>query len=270
MNPSAGTSRTRLRFFFLLSIRAGASLIQTLSTTPTPAVSPVDAESIAGGVAPEVNEVVVRPRRIRARRGQGDRLREEILSAVEQLLVQTGDAEAVSIRAVSQLVGVTAPSIYRHFVDKDAMVLAACTQAWERFDHYLIEAAASESDPLLSIKAEALAYLRFASAHPGEYKVLFMVPTSTTQEQAHNVFDIEKSEYTALVHIAQSVERAIAARSILPIADPMTMATMLWASVHGIASLRIAKPEVPWPSVEEQLEVMFALLANGMCAPAPH
>jgi hypothetical protein len=48
------------------------------------------------------------------------------------------------------------------------------------------------------------------------------------------------------------------------------MAAMLWASVHGIASLRIAKPEVPWPSVEDQLEVMFAMLANGMCVQSPN
>jgi AcrR family transcriptional regulator len=221
-------------------------------------------------IAPAAAEVELRPRRVRARRGQGDRLREEILSAVEQLLVQTGDAEAVSIRAVGQLVGVTAPSIYRHFADKDDMVRAACRQAWERFDHYLIEAAAGESDPLLSIKAEALAYLRFASAHPGEYKVLFMVATAETVEDAQAVFDLEKSEYASLVHMAHSVERAIEAKIIVPIADPMTMAAMLWASVHGIASLRIAKPEVPWPSVEDQLEVMFAMLANGMCVQSPN
>jgi AcrR family transcriptional regulator len=208
----------------------------------------------------------VRPRRVRARRGEGDRLREEILEAVEQLLVKTGDAEAVSIRAVSQLVGVTAPSIYRHFVDKDAMVRAACTQAWERFDLLLIEAAERETDPLMKIKAEALAYLRFASSHPGEYKVLFMVPPEESAiESADNVFNVDKSEYTSLVHIAHAVEKAIEDGLIARIAEPMAMATMLWASVHGIASLRIAKPEVPWPSVEDQLELMFRLLSGGMC-----
>lgn len=144
------------------------------------------------------------------------------------------------------------------------MVFAACTQAWERFDHYLIEAAVSESDPLLSIKAEALAYLRFASAHPVEYKVLNMVPTSEGDEEAQAVFHMDNSEYTSLVYIAKSVEKAIDAKVIRAVADPMTIATMLWASVHGLASLRKAIPEVPWPSVEDQLEVMFAMLANGI------
>jgi AcrR family transcriptional regulator len=50
-------------------------------------------------------------RRHRARRGEGDRLREEILAAAERLLLETGDESAVSIRAVADAVGVTPPSI---------------------------------------------------------------------------------------------------------------------------------------------------------------
>jgi len=49
------------------------------------------------------------PRRHRARRGEGARLREEILAAGTRLLLETGDEEAVSIRAIAQAVGVTPP-----------------------------------------------------------------------------------------------------------------------------------------------------------------
>ena len=65
---------------------------------------------------------VQRLRRRRAPRGSGDQLREEILDATTELLLKTGEAKAVSIRAVSQLVGVTPPSIYLHFADKDALL----------------------------------------------------------------------------------------------------------------------------------------------------
>ena len=41
------------------------------------------------------------PRRARARRGEGPRLREEILAAATRLLAETDDEEAVSIRAVA-------------------------------------------------------------------------------------------------------------------------------------------------------------------------
>src|SRR5205807_237758 len=45
--------------------------------------------------------------RRRARRGEGPRLREELLAATERLLAETGDEEAVSIRAIADAVGVT-------------------------------------------------------------------------------------------------------------------------------------------------------------------
>ena len=41
--------------------------------------------------------------RPRARRGDGLRLRDEILEATERLMLASGDADAVSIRAVAKL-----------------------------------------------------------------------------------------------------------------------------------------------------------------------
>ncbi len=67
-------------------------------------------------------------RRARSRKGEGRRLREEILDATEALLLETGAAEQVSIRAVADAVGVTPPSIYRHFPDKDTLIY----EVWDR------------------------------------------------------------------------------------------------------------------------------------------
>jgi AcrR family transcriptional regulator len=72
------------------------------------------------------------PRRSRARRGEGDRLREQILEAAEHLLIQTGNEEAVTIRAVAEAVGVTPPSVYLHFADKDDLLFAICERHFAR------------------------------------------------------------------------------------------------------------------------------------------
>jgi AcrR family transcriptional regulator len=61
-------------------------------------------------------------RRPRLPRGEGRRLRGEIMAAAERLLIDTGSQEAVSIRAVADAVGVTPPSIYRHFADKSELI----------------------------------------------------------------------------------------------------------------------------------------------------
>src|SRR3954465_14240883 len=75
-------------------------------------------------------------RRGRNPRGQGERLREDIVGAALRLLDEHGDDQALSMRAVAREVGVAATSVYIHFADRDALVLAAL----ERFHRELLEA----------------------------------------------------------------------------------------------------------------------------------
>lgn len=208
--------------------------------------------------------------RVRLRRGEGDRLREEVLDAAEQLMVDAASADAVSIRAISQVVGVTAPSIYRHFADRDALVLAACERAYNRFDDYIDKAAADATDPLHDIKSRALAYVRWALDNPGQYRVLFMLPGTHThdEETAHNSFDADKSHIQGLQQLDHALADAVAQGLIQPIGPTMELATLLWSMVHGIASIRIAQPEFPWPDVEKTVVEMFQMLAVGMCTDA--
>src|SRR5258708_40180525 len=73
-------------------------------------------------------------RRPRAPRGSGDLLRNEILDAATALLLESGQARAVSIRSVAQRGGVTPPSIYLHFDDKDALLDAVGARSLARLD----------------------------------------------------------------------------------------------------------------------------------------
>jgi AcrR family transcriptional regulator len=218
------------------------------------------------------NETVVPMKRVRARRGEGDRLRNEILDAAEKLLVETADAESVSIRAISQIVQVSAPSIYRHFEDKDALVMAVCERAYERFGEVLRAGAEAYPGPLGAIKGRALAYVHFALANPGHYRVLFMTPGNLVRVDHHHEhsFDVGQPGMKGLVELVAAVEQTITDGLVQPVASPLEMSLMLWAHVHGIASLRIAEPDMPWPPVEQQVDTMFMMLAQGMLTPLAH
>src|SRR5271165_7129521 len=89
----------------------------------------------------------VRPTRSRARRGEGERLKEEIVAATAALLESTGDVDAVSIRAIADAVGVSSPSIYLHFPDKTALLYAVCQERFEQLDQVMEAAARLASDP---------------------------------------------------------------------------------------------------------------------------
>ena len=51
------------------------------------------------------------PARQRNRRGEGDRLREEIITAASQIIGETGDDSALTLRAVARRIGIAAPYI---------------------------------------------------------------------------------------------------------------------------------------------------------------
>src|SRR3954468_942786 len=98
-----------------------------------------------------------RPRR-RASRGSGEQLRAEIVAATKDLLAGGASAESVSIRAVAEAVGVTPPSIYLHFADKDALIEAVVADVFAELDAALVGAAASVEEPLDKLCAFGTAY----------------------------------------------------------------------------------------------------------------
>ncbi|KAA8890799.1 TetR/AcrR family transcriptional regulator [Nocardia colli] len=181
-------------------------------------------------------------RRSRSARGTGAQLRTEILDAARELLARTGHADAVSIREISKLVGVSAPSIYRHFADKDALIEAVVVQVFEDLDAAIVAETDPSVSPITRLCQQGLAYVRFAREHPEQYR-LATVPTMSVGA----VDQVLGSG--AFQHFSQTVQECMDAGVITP-GDPMPVVLDLWAAAHGIASLLIAKPYIPWGDTE--------------------
>ena len=81
-------------------------------------------------------------------------------------MAKAATADDVSIRSVATAVGVTAPSIYLHFADKQELISAVVVDVFEELDRAMVAASASVEDPLERLKAMGLAYVRFAIDHP--------------------------------------------------------------------------------------------------------
>ena len=178
-------------------------------------------------------------RRPRARRGEGDRLHSEILNAAQRLLLETGDEEAMSIRAVADAVGITPPSIYMHFSDKDELLYAVCRKLFEDLDALFEGAAAQSDDPIESLRLRGRAYVRFGLEHPEHYRIMFMRRRNPEVEARHAGDDMP-----AFDHLVESVQRCIDSGD-LPPGDPMGAALALWASVHGLTSILISNKQLP-------------------------
>jgi AcrR family transcriptional regulator len=181
-------------------------------------------------------------RRPRARKGEGPRLRDEIMTATERLLLQTGSAEAVSIRAVADAVGVTPPSIYRHFPDKQTLIYEVCAGHFAALLEHIQKAVAGIDDPVDAVAARGRAYVRFGMANPEPYRIMFMTKPEGMLEQMEEWFEKAEVFYDAQSAIQQCID---AGRLRPEHTDAYRVCLGYWARVHGLTSLTVSKPFLP-------------------------
>jgi AcrR family transcriptional regulator len=196
-----------------------------------------------------------RPRRRRNPRGQGDRLRGELIEAATALLAELGDADKLSIRAVARRAGVTPPSIYRHFADKQSLVLAVLEERFSEFDRFLSEAEAAASDPCDALTRRCHAYVEFAREHPGHYRVLFStkVPIPSVRNAGRGSAspgEHPRAGAVSFFALVEAIQRCLDAGAESD-RDSSFLAVELWTVLHGVVDLRITYPDLPWPPPEE-------------------
>jgi AcrR family transcriptional regulator len=202
--------------------------------------------------------------RPRSRRGEGESLREDLLAATERLMIETGSADAVSIRAIADAVGVTPPSIYLHFPDKNSLILAVCERHFEEFDAVVEAAGQSTHDPVESLRRRGRAYVRFGLENPEPYRILFMTPA----EGARQYDVLAGAGGRAFQHLVDAVQRCIDAGAFRP-ADPVFAATGVWTAVHGVTSLLISLPGFPWPDVDAIVDHVCEIQIRGLSESVP-
>jgi AcrR family transcriptional regulator len=181
----------------------------------------------------------------RNRRGQGERLRRDIIDATLRMLDELGDDEALSLRAVAREVGIAATSVYIHFADRDALVFAALEQCTHTLMSDLDRAESAHGDPVARLRARLLFLGTWVRDHAGLYKVLH---ESTLNQRMHLVFKEELA-----VRTTAAVQRCLDA-GLAPAGDAATLALDLRAAVHGAVSIRVNEPSLAWPPLEEQID----------------
>lgn len=202
--------------------------------------------------------------RPRSRRGEGGRLREEILEAAEALLLETGSEDEVSVRAVADRVGVTPPSIYRHFVDKNTLLFEVCERQFDRFHEYLEAKRSGHADPVEALKATGRAYIEYGLTYPEHYRIMFMGRSDLTPQQYEDHVLADQECFMALVG---SVQACVDAGRIHR--DAFEAAVLLWTVTHGVTSLLVAKPNFPWPPVDRLVQQVLEMVESGLFRPGP-
>lgn len=160
--------------------------------------------------------------------------------------------------------GITAPSIYRHFEDKDVLIRAVSARCFGRWDADATQALEGVTEPLEVIKTMVRSFLRFGLANPGPYRVMMMTPglENTRQDRMVHLNDRQPNEKRGIVYLIEVMREA--SKQKLVAGSPHTVAIFLWSGVHGIISMKIAMGPVMEEEPEELLELLLRSWSLGI------
>lgn len=111
--------------------------------------------------------------------------------------------------------------------------------------------------------AVCTAYCRYAQEQPGRYRAL----TAVRGQPTHQGWEGRPMPGApAFAMILDTVAQALAAAGSP--ADPFLAASTLWATLHGLVSLRDTRPAFPWPPLADMIASVAAQLLHAPATPA--
>ena len=198
-----------------------------------------------------------RPRRrspARRRSYHHGRLREALLEAAERMIEEEGP-ESVTVREAARRAGVSPGAPFRHFASRTALMTGVAERAMARFLDEIAraEAAVDQSDSLARYAALGHAYLRWATRHPAQFRVL----------ATRSLIDFDGSESLprdndAIRALMQEIVADGQARGQIRAADPAALELMAKALSYGLARMYVDGHFPHW-GVEEEREVPAAM-----------
>ena len=171
-------------------------------------------------------------RRIR----QKESVRSSILGAAWQLVEQEG-WQALSIRKIAEAIEYSAPVIYDHFENKEAIFLEFTKQGFRILNERLTKAKKKFSTPEEQIEAIAYAYWKFAFTNKEYYQLMYGLgmPTCETVKQI--------AELNTFTEIITEVIRELIARSRNKKTDAFLKLHSFWSMLHGLISINMMGKE---------------------------
>ena len=192
--------------------------------------------------------------------------RDKILDAARELFVTEG-YEGVSMRRVAEKIEYSPTAIYVYFADKQELFHELCQQDYARLAE-VFQSSAMSSNPIERVKQIGRTYTEFGVRYPNHYKFMFMTPHPPHEPDEEDREVMGNPEVDAYAFLKGAVQRAIdAERFREELQDAELISQTLWAAVHGVIALNIAKCSdtwVDWRPLEQRAEIMLDVTLRGL------
>lgn len=197
--------------------------------------------------------VPARTPRKRNPRGQGERLKDEILAAATILLERTGTEQVLTLRAIAREVGVAAPSVARHFADRLEIIDAVAAKETAVIHEALVAAADSSEDPVERLFAICRAYVDYGRANPARYRVIVGRHFVEEWETEHRPMKRTAPLLAANLAIAVEIVQACIDSGASTGKDAYFDTAVLWFALHGLVTVPAAITSIDWPDFDRLL-----------------
>lgn len=167
-------------------------------------------------------------------------LKKDLIETSIRIISEQG-FEALSLRTVSALCGVSHNAIYRHFESKEQLIAACRKYVTEQITAYLSETlAGTEPASAEALRRFGAAYLSFYQQYPTYYSALYR------NTDVKLVFSVqETAENYPPLELFHQLCFAYGARIGWAQEETLTRMTQLWSLIHGLTALVISS-NVEW------------------------
>ena len=191
----------------------------------------------------------------RKSKGAAGERREEILACALRLFSEHG-VQTVSTRQIAAAVGISQPSLYAHFPTKQALVEEVSRRAFQMLS-LAMRGVLGRYHGDAALAPLARVYIDFGLSQPDAYRVAFMIeathrkpaePGATGQSPGADAFRLY---------------RGAIAEAMGPGRDDQEIDLVVqsvWASLHGLVSLMIARPNFRWADRQRLIDLHIARL----------
>ncbi|MEO9527905.1 TetR/AcrR family transcriptional regulator [Roseibium sp.] len=188
---------------------------------------------------------------------KSEETRRRVLEAAATVMTENG-IDAVQIREVASRAGCSVGSVYKHFSDRDELIIAVNSRTLSKIRTALTEASAGICDPLTRLKVLARTYLDYAAADTNAWRGLFahQLPDRRDMPEEHQLENIRLLSLIAdaLAELAPGLDEAgLAVRT-----------RTCFGAMHGLVSIALEGRFVALE--DEQLHSEMDFVVERLCS----
>jgi len=184
-------------------------------------------------------------------------LREKVLDTAEDIFVREGISQ-VTMRRIAASIEYAPTVLYRLFKNKADLLDHLIARGYEGVrDQYEVVLRQKELSPIAKLEGILFTYIDYALSHPNHYQMWF--DTSSARLEGRRMrMTHGRLEYVVFQIWVDGIE-SCQADGLFSGRDSLHVFQILWSRIHGLISLRLQHPDLPWMPVGQQLEEVLNL-----------